>query len=186
MTLTTPHQAISGTAQYKIIPLLSREEIAQKVASLGREISGDYKGKNPLLLGVLKGSFIFMADLVRQIDIELSVDFIQAQSYGSFTTSGDVVLRPCFHESWRGRHVLVVEDIVDTGATVNQIISQVDMEALASFKVCSLLDKPSRRETPVTIDYLGFTVPDRFVVGYGLDYQQKHRNLQGIYVLEED
>jgi len=184
MTATAPNTAGGASTQHRSSLLLSREEIALKVASLGREISRDYEGMHPLLLGVLKGSFIFVADLVRQIDIELSMDFIQARSYCSSTSSGDVVLTSLPVTSLRGRHVLVVDDIVDTGVTIQRLIAQFRLEGPASLKVCSLLDKPSRRIDPVTIDYLGFTVPNRFVVGYGLDYEQIYRNLPGIYVLE--
>ena len=185
MTAAIHHHTGGASAGIRSSMLLSREEIAAKVASLGRTISRDYEGKHPLLMGVLKGSFVFVADLVRQIDIELSVDFIQAQSYYSSTSSGYVALTAVPGTPLRDRHVLLVEDIVDTGATVDRLIARINEEGPASLKVCALLDKPSRRITPVTIDYLGFTVPNVFVVGYGLDYQQKYRNLPGIYVLEE-
>ena len=185
MTPAIHHHHRGALAQHKSAMLLSREEIAAKVVSLGREISRDYEGKDPLLLGVLKGSFVFVADLIRQIDIELSVDFIRAQSYYSTASSGHVALTAVPGIPLRDRHVLLVDDIVDTGATVDRIIAYINGQGPASLKVCALLDKPSRRVTPVTIDYLGFTVPGVFVVGYGLDHRQKYRNLPGIYVLEE-
>ena len=184
MPAAIPQNMPGTTTLYQSSLLLSSEEIALKVAILGREISRDYEGKYPLLLGVLRGSFVFIADLIRQIDIELSIDFIRAQSYYSSTSSGHVVLTSIPDTPLRDRHVLLVEDIVDTGATVDRLIAHIDEEGPASLKVCALLDKPSRRITAVTIDYLGFTVPNEFVVGYGLDYQQKYRNLAGIFVLE--
>lgn len=185
MTQPIADQAPRATTQHKPALLLSKEEIEPKVASLGRAISRDYEGKHPLLLGVLKGSFVFVADLIRQIDIELSVDFIRAQSYHSSISSGHVALTSFPDTPLRDRHVLLVDDIVDTGATVDRLIAWINEERPASLKVCALLDKPSRRIAPVAIDYLGFTVPNVFVVGYGLDYQQKYRNLPGIHVLEE-
>ncbi len=163
---------------------LSKEEIREAVRRLAKEISRDYAGKRPLLLGVLKGAFIFLADLVREIDIPLTVDFVRAQSYKGSTTAGEVVLSMGDVVDVRGKDVLVVEDIVDSGTTVRCLLDYLEIGEPASLKLCSLLDKPSRRETPVNIDYRGFIVPDRFVVGYGTDLDQAWRNLPDIYALE--
>ncbi|MDA0264765.1 MAG: hypoxanthine phosphoribosyltransferase [Chloroflexi bacterium] len=164
---------------------LSREEIREAVRRLGGEISRDYAGKRPLLLGVLRGAFIFLADLVREIDIPLTVDFIRAQSYKGATSTGEVVLSLGDVVDVRGRDVLVVEDIVDTGTTISCLLDYLSKGEPASVKLCSLLDKPSRRVTAVDIDYLGFIVPDRFVVGYGTDLDQDWRNLPEIFVMED-
>jgi hypoxanthine phosphoribosyltransferase len=179
---------ISGTsdASMKMSLHLSEQEIREAVSRLAGEISRDYSGGQPLLLGVLKGAFIFLADLIREIDIPMTVDFIRAQSYKGTTTTGEVVLSMGDVVDVRGRDVLVVEDIVDTGTTVVCLLDYLAKDNPASLKLCTLLDKPSRRETEVKIDYLGFTVPDRFVVGYGTDLDQAGRNLPGIYALNED
>ncbi len=165
--------------------LLSREEISQGVKRLAEEIRNDYQGKYPLLVGVLKGSFVFLADLVREIDIPLTVDFIQAQSYEATSSTGKVQVSLGKGIPVTGRHVLLVEDIVDTGLTVTRILGRLREEAPASLKLCSLLDKPSRRRESIKIDYLGFTVPDVFVVGYGLDLYQQHRYFADIYTLSK-
>ncbi len=175
-TDTPPHSSLH----------LSREEIGETVRRLAAEISRDYAGKQPLLLCVLKGAFIFLADLVREIDLPLTVDFIRAQSYQGSTTTGEVVLSMAGVVDVRGRDVLVVEDIVDTGTTVSCLLDYLRIGEPASLKLCALLDKPSRRETQVDIDYLGFTVPDRFVVGYGTDLDQAWRNLPDIFCLEDN
>jgi len=163
---------------------LSEAEIREAVSRLAMEISRDYAGKQPLMLGVLKGAFIFLADLVREIEVPLTVDFIRAQSYKGDTTTGEVVVSMGDVLDLRGKDVLVVEDIVDTGTTVSCLMDYLAISEPASLKLCSLLDKPSRRETSVEIDYLGFVVPDRFIVGYGTDLDQAWRNLPGIYALE--
>ena len=165
---------------------LSREELREAVRRLAAEISRDYAGKRPLLLGVLKGAFIFLADLVREIDIPLTVDFIRAQSYKGATTTSEIVLSMGDVVDVRGKDVLVVEDIVDTGTTVSCLLDYLMKGEPASLKLCSLLDKPSRRETAVDIDYLGFIVPDRFIVGYGIDLDQAWRNLPDIFCMEDD
>jgi hypoxanthine phosphoribosyltransferase len=166
--------------------LLSRERIQAEVIRLGEKISGDYRDKNPLILGVLKGTFIFLADLVRQLDFPLEIDFVTLSSYGNQTTScGAVSLDRCYSTDLRNRHVIVVDDIVDTGNTLHFLLDHIKEEKPKSLRLCALLDKPSRRELPVNIDYLGFTVPDLFVVGYGLDLGQKYRNLPDINCLDE-
>ena len=166
--------------------LHDRAEIAATVSRLAAEVKSDYQDKHPLLIGVLKGSFIFMADLIRQLDFPLEVDFIGAASYGCSTrSSGQVKLNHRLQSEVRGREVLLVEDIVDTGLTTACLLDHMRRKKPASLKLCALTDKPSRRKVPVTIDYLGFTVPDRFLVGYGLDLGQKFRNLPDICALEE-
>ena len=166
--------------------LISRGEIEATVCRLASDITRDYGDKNPLLLGILKGSFMFMADLVRLLDFPLEVDFIRLSSYGSCQqTSGRVKVVQGLRSAVKGRHVLVVEDIVDTGISVAFLLDYLKKKKPASLRLCSLTDKPSRRRAPVTIDYLGFTVPDRFLVGYGLDFDEKYRNLPDICFLEE-
>jgi len=166
--------------------LFSREEIAAAVKRLAVEIRKDYLGKRPILIGILKGSFMFMADLIRLLDLPLEVEFVGLSSYRGGTESwGKVKVVQSLRSSVKGRHVLVIEDIVDTGLTTGFLLKYLWKKKPASLKVCALTDKPSRRQTPVTIDYLGFTVPNKFLVGYGLDLDQKFRNLPDICVLED-
>ena len=181
-TRQTPELLLDTSLQMSLH--LSREEINETVRRLAAEISRDYSGKRPLLLGVLKGAFIFLADLVREVDVPITVDFIRAQSYKGSTTTGEVVLSLGDVVDLRGQDVLVVEDIVDTGTTISCLMDYLRKGEPASLKLCSLLDKPSRRETPVDIDYLGFIVPDRFVVGYGTDFNPDWRNLPDIFSLD--
>lgn len=166
--------------------LIPRAEVASVVARLASQISRDYQDKNPLLIGILKGSFVFMADLVRRLDFSLELDFIRLSSYGSGRqTSGSVRVVQGLRAAVGGRHVLVVEDIVDTGITVAFLLEYLKKKKPASLRLCALLDKPSRRRVPVAIDYNGITVPDKFIVGYGIDCDEKFRNLPDICVLEE-
>ena len=166
--------------------LIGREEIEAAVKRLAAEIRVDYQGKNPLLIGILKGSFMFMADLVRLLDFPLEVDFIRLSSYGSGRqTSGRVKVVQGLRSSIKDRNVLVVEDIVDTGITIAFLMGYLKKQKPASLRLCSLTDKPSRRQVPVDMDYLGFTVPDKFLVGYGLDFDEKYRHLPDICYLEE-
>lgn len=165
---------------------IGRTEIARTVKALAARIRADYEGKDPVLIGALKGCFVFMSDLVRALDMPLNVDFLGVASYGAGTESpGTVRLLHDFKGTVYGRHVLVVEDIVDTGYTLAFILDHVRSKEPASIKVCALLDKPSRRQVPVTIDYLGFTVPNRFIVGYGLDLNERYRNLPDLCILED-
>ncbi len=167
--------------------LFNRQEIADTVKKLAAEIREDYQGKNPLLIGILKGSFMFMADLVRLLDFPLEVEFISLSSYGrGKVSSGKVKVVQGLRSQVRGREVLVIEDIVDSGLTVNFLLDYLRKKRPVSLRLCALTDKPSRRQVPVTIDYLGFTVPDKFVVGYGLDWDEKFRNLPDICVVEGD
>lgn len=166
--------------------LIAREEIAAVVDRLAEEIRRDYLGKDPLLLGILKGSFVFMADLVRRLDFPLEVDFVRLSSYGQGTeSSGRVRVEQGLRSAVRGREVLVIEDIVDTGLTVAYFLGYLRRKKPASLRLCSLLDKPARHRVPVSIDYLGLNVPDRFVVGYGIDWNEKYRYLPDIRVLAE-
>jgi hypoxanthine phosphoribosyltransferase len=166
--------------------LISRDEIAKAVDRLAREIKRDYQGKQPLLIGVLKGSFMFMADLIRQLDLPLELDFVRLSSYGAAReSSGKVRVIQGVKTPIKGRDILVVEDIVDTGITTSFLLDYLKKKKPASLKLCALTDKPSRHKVPVSIDYLGFTVPDKFIVGYGLDFDQRFRNLPDIYTLED-
>ena len=175
------------SAQAKPRILFSRVKIDATVRRLATEIVRDYQGKHPLFISVLKGSFVFMADLIRFLDFPLEVDFIRVSSYGKGTqTSGKVKVVQGLRSSIKGRDVLVIEDIVDTGLTIAFLLDYLRKKEPASLRLCSLTDKPSRRKIPVTIDYLGFTVPNKFVVGYGLDYDEKFRNLPDICVVEDE
>jgi len=165
--------------------LITRDEIAVAVRRLAAEVKRDYQDKLPLLLGILKGSFMFMADLIRQLDFPLEVDFVRLSSYGSEKeSSGRIKVVQGLHSRVKGREVLVIEDIVDTGLTVSFFMNYLRRKKPASLKLCALTNKPSRRQAPVAIDYLGFTVPNRFLVGYGLDLNERFRNLPDICVLE--
>jgi len=173
-------------SQPRLHILLSRAEIETAVKRLAAEIREDYADKHPLLIGVLKGSFMFMADLIRLLDFPLEIEFIRLSSYGrGRETSGKVKVVQGLQSSVKGRNVLVIEDIVDTGITISFLLDYLRRKKPASLKLCALTDKPSRRQVPVTIDYLGFTVPDKFLVGYGLDWDEKFRYLPDICVLDE-
>ena len=166
--------------------LISRDEIAKAVDRLACEIKRDYQDKQPLLISVLKGSFVFMADLIRQLDLPLELDFIRLSSYGTAReSSGKVRVVQGVKTPIKGRDVLVIEDIVDTGITISFLLDYLKKKQPASLKLCTLTDKPSRRRVPVPIDYRGFTVPNKFIVGYGLDLNQRFRNLPHIYILED-
>lgn len=165
--------------------LFSEDEIKQVVARLAAEIKQDYQGKQPLLIGVLKGSFVFMADLIRQLQLPVEVDFVKLSSYGAGKeTSGKVKVVQGLKTPIKERDVLVVEDIVDTGLTLSFLLDYLRKKKPASLKLCALTDKPSRRQVPVTINYLGFTVPDKFIVGYGIDWNEKFRYLPDICFID--
>lgn len=166
--------------------LITKDEIHREVFRLAQEISIDYHGKNPLLLGVLKGSFVFMADLVRLLEFPVEIEFVSLSSYGSAkVSSGKIKVVKGLRSPLEGRDVLVVEDIVDTGLSTSHLLGYLHKRKPASVKLCALLDKPARRKTTVHIDYLGITIPDRFVVGYGLDFDEKFRNLPDICIVED-
>jgi len=173
-------------SQPKLQILLSREEIEATVSSLATKINSDYRGKNPILIGVLKGAFIFMADLIRYLDFSPEVDFIRLFSYGrGRESSGKVRMVHGLHSPIKSRHVLVIEDIVDTGLTQAFLLDYLRKKKPASLRLCALTDKPSRRKVPVTIDYLGRSIPNKFIVGYGVDWDEKFRNLPDICFLED-
>ena len=166
--------------------LISQKEIAEAVNRLACEIQRDYEGRQPLLIGILKGSFVFMADLIRRLDLPLELDFVRLASYGPGSESSGkvrVIQRP--QMPINNRDVLVVEDIVDTGITTSFLLDYLKKKKPVSLKLCALTDKPSRRRVAVPIDYLGFTVPNKFIVGYGLDCDEKYRNLPDIYAQED-
>jgi len=167
--------------------LYTEEQIAERVAELGRQISADYEGKSIVLVGVLNGAVVFLSDLMRQITIPVAMDLVAISSYGSYSsTSGVVRIMKDLDESVESRHVLIVEDIVDTGLTLNYLVESMRSRNPASVKVVAMLSKPSRHRVTVHVDYLGFTVPDEFVVGYGLDFAQRYRNLPCIGVLKPE
>ena len=166
--------------------LISREEIDSAVKRLAADIKQDFHDKNPLVIGILKGSFVFLADLVRDLDFPHEIEFVRLSSYGSgSTTAGQLTMIHDLHVSIEGRHVLVVEDIVDTGNSVAFLMKYLSGKKPASLKLCALTDKPSRRQVDVKIDYRGFIVPNLFLVGYGLDFDEKYRNLPDICILQE-
>src|SRR5881396_3399928 len=165
--------------------LISEAEIQKRIGELGAEIARDYAGRNPLLIGVLKGAFMFLSDLMRAADIPLGLEFIAISSYGaSMRTSGEVRILKDLDVAVEGRHILVVEDIVDTGLTLSYLLANLKSRGAESVKLAALLDKYERREKEVPIDYLGFQIPDKFVVGYGLDFAERYRNLPFIAVLK--
>jgi len=171
--------------RYRLAPLISERRIAAGVRRLASQVQRDYADKDPLLVGVLRGAFIFLADLVRELDMPLDVEFVAMQSYRGSMSTGRVEMTRDVGVPVKGRHVLVVEDIVDTGLTTGYLLEHLKVKGPASVKLCALLDKPARRLRQVPIDYLGFTVPDRFLVGYGLDMDQKYRQLPAIFAIEE-
>jgi hypoxanthine phosphoribosyltransferase len=165
--------------------LLSEEQIQSRIKELGAEITHDYAGRNPLLIGVLKGACFFMSDLLRAIDTRLGIEFMAISSYGSSTrTSGEVRILKDLDVPVEGRDLIVIEDIVDTGLTLSYLMANLKSRGAASVKLVALLDKHERRERDVEIDYLGFQIPDHFVVGYGLDFAERYRNLPFIAVLK--
>ncbi len=167
--------------------LLSPEQIATRVAEMGAQISHDYEGKDPVFIAVLVGAAIFSADLLRQITIPCSLDFMAISSYGKETRSSGVVrVMKDLDESIESRHVIIVEDIIDTGLTLNYLLDNIRNRNVASVRVAALLDKPSRRLTKVDVDYIGFEVPDEFVIGYGLDFAQRYRNFPYVGVLRPE
>ena len=184
--MATPSaQIASEFANPNLEILFSQETIQARIKELGAQITRDYAGLNPLLIGVLKGACFFLSDLLREIDTRLSIEFMAISSYGSSTrTSGEVRIMKDLDVPIEGRHILVVEDIVDTGLTLNYLLANLESRGAATVKLAALLDKFDRRERPVQIDYLGFQIPDHFVVGYGLDFAERYRNLPFIAVLK--
>jgi hypoxanthine phosphoribosyltransferase len=167
--------------------LITREEIQAKVQELAEAIARDYRDKDPVLVGVLNGAFVFLSDLVRHLDLPCTVDFVSWSSYGKDTSSSGVFrIMKDLETNVESKHVLVVEDIIDTGLTLHYLLDTIRARRPASVKVVALLDKPSRRKIQAKADYLGFQIPDAFVVGYGLDFAQRYRNLPFIGVLKPD
>ena len=167
--------------------LVTDEQIKERTAQLARQIDEDYRGKDLVLVCVLKGGVLFLADLMRQLTIPHAIDFMATSSYGSSTESSGVVrILKDLDSPIEGRHVLIVEDIIDTGLTLNYLLRILEERKPASLRVCTLLNKPSRRKVEVPIDYIGFDIPNAFVVGYGLDYGQLYRNLPFVGVLKPE
>jgi hypoxanthine phosphoribosyltransferase len=167
-------------------PLITAEQIQTRVAEMGAEIARDYRDSNPLLIGVLKGALLFLSDLVRAADLRLGLEFMAISSYGASTrSSGEVKIVKDLDVPIEGRDILVVEDIVDTGLTLSYLLANLHSRGARSVKLAALLDKWERREREVTIDYLGFKIPDAFVVGYGLDFAERYRNLPFIAVVKD-
>ena len=165
-------------------PFITERRLQARVRALGRRIRSDYAGRDLVLVGILKGSFIFMADLARAIQIPLTCDFMRVSSYGTGTvSSGKIRVEFDLSHPVKGKDVLLVEDIVDTGWTLNHVLNELLKKKPASLKLAALLHKPARTRVDVPIDYLGFTIPDRFVVGYGLDFDGRYRNLPHVAVL---
>ena len=165
--------------------LFSEAELKKRVAEIGAQIDADYAGKEPLLISVLRGSFVFMSDLVRTITLPCTVDFMAVSSYGAGTTSsGQVRITKDLSDSIEGKDIIVVEDILDSGNTLSYLLEILKARHPASIRLCTLLDKPSRRTKPVEVSYSGFSIPDEFVVGYGLDFAEKYRNLPYIGILK--
>lgn len=167
--------------------LLTEEQIQQRVRELAEQISADYRGKDLLLVCILKGGVLFLTDLMRQLDIPHAIDFMAISSYGAGTESSGVVrILMDLNTSIEGKNVLIVEDIVDTGHTLDYILRNLSTRRPASLKVCALLNKPSRRQVDVPIHYVGFDIPNKFVIGYGLDFGEKYRNLPFVGVLKPE
>lgn len=168
--------------------LISEEQINCRLKELGEMITRDYKDKdNILLVGVLKGAVIFMADIIRKINLPVQVDFMAVSSYGASTESSGVVrILKDLEEDVEGKHLLIIEDIIDSGLTLSYLYNILKSRKPASIKICALLDKPTRRKVDIKVDYLGFEIPDYFVVGYGLDYGERYRNLPYICVLKPE
>ena len=165
--------------------LLDGGTIADRVAELGAQLAADYSGRDPVLISVLKGALVFLADLIRAMELPVSIDFMEVSSYGAGTeTSGQVRILKDLSRPIEGRHVIVVEDIIDTGLTLNYLLKYLADKGPASMSIVCLLDKPARRLADIPIEYRGFTIPDRFVIGYGLDYDEHYRNLPYIGVLK--
>lgn len=166
--------------------LITAEEIEEKVAEVGMKISEDYAGKNPIFVGVLKGCFIFMADLIRHVSIDCSMDFMAVSSYSGVSSTGAVKINKDLSQDIAGRHLILVEDILDSGVTLNYLRNYLSVRKPASIAIVTLMDKPAHRKAEVYADYACFDVPDAFVVGYGLDYNEQYRNLPYVGVLKPE
>lgn len=169
--------------EYTIKTLLTREEVEKRIKELAKEIEKDYKNKDLLVIGLLKGSVVFMTDLIKEIDLPLEIDFMSASSYAGTESTGIINISKDTDIDVKNREVLIVEDIIDTGLTLSHVRKMLEERGTKSLKICTLLDKPSRRIVEIKGDYTGFEIPDEFVVGYGLDYDQQHRNLPYIGIV---
>ena len=167
--------------------LLSEDQIKARIAELGRELTADYAGKNPIFIGVLKGVVMFFADMIRAIPLDCQIDFMAVSSYGGGTqSSGKIRIQKDISVDLAGRHVVILEDILDSGLTLSHTAAYLKTKGPASLKICTLLDKPDRRKAEVQADYVGFTIPNLFVVGYGLDFDENYRNLPFVGVLKPE
>ncbi len=166
--------------------LISADELETKVAEMGKQISKDFADKEPIFVGVLKGCFIFMADLMRHVNIKCSMDFMAVSSYSGTTSTGAVKINKDLNENIEGKHIIIVEDILDSGITLNYLKKYLEGRNPASISIATLMDKPARRKAEVYADYSCFEIPDAFVVGYGLDYNEHYRNLPYIGVLKPE
>lgn len=183
---TSTAQAMSEFTNPNLELMFSADEIQNRIKEMGEEIARDYAGKNPLLVCVLKGACVFMSDLIRAIDEKLEIDFMIISSYGDRDhSSGAVEIKKDITKPMEDREILVIEDIVDTGLTLNYLLDHLKRKGASSVKLAALLSKPDRRLKEVDIDYLGFTIPDKFVVGYGLDFADRYRNLPFISVVKD-
>lgn len=167
-------------------PFLTTEQIQDKVTELADRISNDYIGKEIVAVGILKGSFMFFSDILRLIEVPVTIDFIVASSYLKTMSTGEVKIHYDIREDVRGKHVLLIDDIIDTGISLNYIRERILSMGVESLKICVLLDKKERREVDVPVDYIGFEVPNKFLVGYGLDYNNKYRNLPHIAIFKKE
>lgn len=172
---------------YKVTgKMFTEEQIREKVIELGKQIENDYRGEEILVVGILKGANVFTCDLIRQIDLDVKIDFMSVSSYGSGTeSSGTVRILKDLDTDIKGRNVLIVEDIIDSGRTLSNLVKELQIREPKSLKLCTLLDKPSRRVVDVDVEYVGFEIEDKFIVGYGIDYAEKYRNLPYIGIVED-
>lgn len=168
------------------VPFIDKEKIAARVAELGKQITKDYQGERPLIIGVLNGAFVFVSDLVRACEVECEVEFVRLKSYSGTSSTGEIRTIFGMNVPVEGRHVIVVEDIVDSGRTLDYFLKDVQAKNPASVRLASMLLKPEALKFPIKVDYLGFEVPNKFVVGYGLDYDGLCRNLPAIYQLKKE
>lgn len=165
--------------------LFDERMIEERVNALGKQITNDYQGKDLLVIAILKGSFMFFSDLLKRIDLPVEIDFMAAKSYGDNTHPGEVRIIKDLDKPIEGRHILIVEDVLDTGQTLHALYKLLEVRGAASLKTCTLLDKPARRKTDFYADYKGFDIPDKYVIGYGLDYAEKYRNLPYVAVVKD-
>lgn len=166
--------------------LLSEQELHERIAQLGETLSKEYAGKNPLFVGILKGVVVFFADMIRAVDIPCEIDFMAVSSYSGTESTGSLKIKKDLGVDIRGRHVVILEDILDTGLTLSRTVELLKSREPASLKICTLLDKPDRRTAPIQADFVGFTIPNEFVVGYGLDFNEKYRNLPYVGILKPE